>query len=119
ASRSDNDQARNQDQIRFWEDYLDDDTDYITDHRGNRGPLDKDAEFIIAGSLKADPNGQGPADPTAITSLLESDAITHPHPTRTLASSNLDYGLRLTDAPDRTASAPDPTDSRATTRADY
>src|SRR5699024_46844 len=106
ASRSDNDQARNQDQIRFWEDYLDDDTDYITDHRGNQGPIDKDAEFIIAGSLKADPNGQGPADPTAITSLLESEAITDPHPTRTLASSNLDYGLRLTDDPDRYATAP-------------
>lgn len=119
ASRSDNGQARNQDQIRFWEDYLDDDTDYITDHRGNRGPLDKDAEFIIAGSLKADPNGQGPADPTAITSLLESDAITDPHPTRTLASSTLDYGLLLTDNSARYATAPDPSDSSETYRADY
>src|SRR5699024_12516511 len=72
----------------------------------------------IAGSLKANPNGQGPADPTAITSLLESEAITDPHPTRTLASSNLDYGLRLTDDPDRYATAPDPSDSSETYRAD-
>lgn len=119
ASRSDNDQARNQDQIRFWEDYLDNDTDYITDHRGNRGPLEKDAEFIIAGSLKADPNGQGPADPTAITSLLETEAITDPHPARTLVSSSLDYGRLLTDDTARYDTAKDPSDSGETYRADY
>ncbi len=119
ASRSDNDRARNQDQIRFWEDYLNDNTDYITDHRGNNGPLEQNAEFIIAGSLKADPNGQGPADPTAITSLLESDALTDPHPARTLASSSLDYGLLLTDDSARYATAPDPSDDSEIYRADY
>src|SRR5699024_11499354 len=71
ASRSDNDQARNQDQICFWEDDLDDDTDYITDHRGNQGPIDKDAEVIIAGSVKADPNEQDTADAPEIHSRLE------------------------------------------------
>src|SRR5699024_7511471 len=107
------------DQIGCWDDYFDEDAYCITDRRGNQARIDKDAEFIIAGSLKADPNGQGRADPTAITSLLESEAITDPHPTRTLASSNLDYGLRLTDDPDRYATAPDPSDSSETYRADY
>src|SRR5699024_9072846 len=114
ASRSENEQARNQDRIRFWDDYRDHDTEYSTDHRGNQGPIDKDTEFIIAGSLKADPNAQGPAEPTAITSLLESEATTDPHPTRTLASSNLDYGLRPTADPDRYATAPAPSDTSET-----
>lgn len=119
ASESANAQERNHDQVRFWEDYLDQDTEYITDHRGQRGPIDDDAQFIIAGSLNADPNGHGPADPTAISSLLESDAVTDPQPARTLASNNDSAGLVPSDPDTRYHTAPDPTDSNSSYRADY
>ena len=119
ASEGANSAERNQDQVRFWEDYLDQDTEYITDHRGNRGPLDQDAQFIIAGSLKADPNGNGPADPTAISSLLESEAVTDPEPVRRLASSDVDQGGQSIDSGLPFHTAPDPTSSSSIYRADY
>ncbi|MDN6173537.1 MAG: hypothetical protein L0J06_12305, partial [Yaniella sp.] len=119
ASEGSNAMERNQDQVRFWEDYLDQDTEYITDHRGNRGPLAEDARFIIAGSLKADPNGNGPADPTAISSLLESEAITDPQPAHTLASSDLDQSALPSESDARYHTAPDPSSSRNSYRADY
>ena len=119
ASKNEHGSARNQDQIRFWQDYLDEDTDYITDHRGERGPLEDGEQFVIAGSLKADPQGDGPADPTAITSLLASDEITDPQPARTLASSALGSGA-LPDSPgDRYHTAPSPAGDSDSYRADY
>ncbi|NWN87513.1 MAG: endonuclease/exonuclease/phosphatase family protein [Micrococcaceae bacterium] len=119
ASNREDGSARNQDQIRFWQDYLDEDTDYITDHRGDRGPLADGEQFVIAGSLKADPQGDGPANPDAINSLLESDEITDPRPTRTLASSALGGGA-LPDGPgDRYHTAPSPTSDSDSYRADY
>lgn len=63
------------------------DADYILDHRGDRGPLDDDAAFVIAGSLKADPQGEPLAGATAISSLLDSEVVIDPQPARTLASS--------------------------------
>src|SRR5699024_9915710 len=119
ASEGANSAERNQDQVRFWEDYLDQDTEYITDHRGNRGPVDQDARSMTAGSLKADPNGNGPADPTAISSLLESDAVTDPEPVRTLASSDVDQGGQSIDSGLPFHTAPDPTSSSSSYRADY
>lgn len=110
---------RNKDQVRFWEDYLDQDTEYITDHRGNRGPIEEDARFIIAGSLKADPNGNGPVEPTAISSLLDSEAITDPQPARTLASSSVDQGMLPTESDARYHTAPDPSSNSNSYRADY
>lgn len=119
ASEGVNDDARNRDQIRFWQDYLDQDSDYITDHRGNRGPIDEDAQFVIAGSLKADPDGSGPADPTAINSLLESDAITDPEPARTLVSSDMSSASLPTDSDSQFHTAPDPSSNTDSYRADY
>ena len=119
ASKRDKAVARNQDQIRFWEDYLDQDTEYITDHRGDRGPIEEEAPFIIAGSLKADPNGHGPADPAAISSLLDSEAITDPQPDRTLASGNQDQEALPTDPDARYHTAPAPEGSQNSYRADY
>lgn len=115
ASEGANSEERNQDQVRFWEDYLDQNTEYITDHRGNRGPLEDGAQFVIAGSLKADPNGNGPADPTAISSLLDSEAVTDPEPARTLVSSGTQSGESGTPL----HTAPDPTNSSSSYRADY
>ncbi|MDR7348064.1 3-phytase [Enteractinococcus fodinae] len=111
--------ARNHDQIRFWQDYLDPDTEYILDHRGDRGPLPEDDAFVIAGSLKADPTGKGPGDPTAITSLLESSQIIDPEPARTLSVSGLGRGL-LPDTPDAPHhTAPSPLGGDESYRADY
>lgn len=119
ASEGSNAKERNQDQVRFWEDYLDQDTEYITDHRGNRGPLEEGAQFIIAGSLNADPNGNGPADPTAISSLLDSEAVTDPQPARTVASSDVDQEKLPTDPEAAFHTAPDPTSGSNSYRADY
>ena len=111
--------ARNHDQIRFWQDYLDPDTEYILDHRGTRGPLADDASFVIAGSLKADPTGKGPADPTAITSLLASEQIIDPEPARTTNSSTLSRGVIPDTSNAQHHTAPTPADNSETYRADY
>lgn len=119
ASESSYGTDRNHDQIRFWEDYIDADAEYIRDHRGERGPLSDDADFVIAGSLKADPSGKGPADPTAITSLLKSDQIIDPEPAQTVTGSKLSGSLirGTTDVQHHTG--PTPADNDETYRADY
>lgn len=119
ASQNAYDRARNHDQIRFWQDYVETDADYILDHRGNRGPLDDDATFVIAGSLKADPQGDGPADSKAISNLLDSDAITDPEPTTTLASSALRNAVLSGGGQSQYDTAPTPTNTSQTYRADY
>ena len=119
ASESSYGTARNHDQIRFWEDYIDPDTEYIRDHRGERGPLPEDATFVLAGSLKADPTGNGPADPTAITSLLASDQILDPEPARTMTASALSRGLIPTTPEATHHTAPTPSNDDETYRADY
>ena len=112
-------QARNNDQIRFWQDYLQSDTEYILDHRGDRGPLEDDAAFVIAGSLKADPEGHGPSDPTAISQLLASEALVDPHQERTLPPTALGRGVLPNNADAEYHTAPDPENSGQTYRADY
>lgn len=119
ASNGENEQARNHDQIRFWEDYLDQGTEYITDHRGNRGPIEADEPFVIAGSLKADPNGHGPAESTAISSLLDSEAITDPQPERTVTPDSANSGTVPADPETRYHTAPDPASGNESYRAEY
>jgi hypothetical protein len=119
ASESSYGTARNHDQIRFWQDYIDPETDYIRDHRGNQGPLPSDAAFVLAGSLKADPTGNGPADPTAITSLLESDQIIDPEPARKVTARTLSRGILPDTADTLQHTAPTPADNDETYRADY
>lgn len=119
ASETSNDDARTQDQIQFWQDYLDQDTDYITDHRGNKGPIEEDAPFVIAGSLKADPDGYGPAESDAITDLLESDDVTDPKPERTLASADVSSTDIPTSSETRYHTAPEPGSGTGSYRADY
>ena len=112
-------QARNNDQIRFWQDYLESDTEYILDHRGNRGPLEEDAAFVIAGSLKADPEGHGPAEPEAIAELLDSEAIVDPQQQRTLPPNALGRGILPNNLDSEYHTAPDPDNGGETYRADY
>ncbi len=112
-------QARNDDQIRFWQDYLEADTDYILDHRGDRGPLAEDAAFVIAGSLKADPEGHGPAQPDAISQLLASENIVDPQQEHTLPPHAMGPGVLPNKPEAEYHTAPDPTDSSLTYRADY
>lgn len=48
---------RNHDEIRFWNDYVTPGQGaYIHDDRGQSGGLAKDAQFVIAGDLNADPH---------------------------------------------------------------
>ncbi len=48
---------RNHDEIRFWADYLEPgQAAYIVDDKGQRGGLDEQARFVIAGDLNADPS---------------------------------------------------------------
>jgi hypothetical protein len=47
---------RNADEIRFWADYISPDrSGYIYDDEGERGGLERGAEFVIAGDQNADP----------------------------------------------------------------
>lgn len=110
---------RNGDQIRFWRDYLTADTDYILDHRGQRGPLDQDAAFVLAGSLKADPEGNGPGDAAAIQELLDLETLVDPDPERTLPPNALGSGVFTNNADAKHDTAPDPTDATGSYRADY
>jgi 3-phytase/alkaline phosphatase D len=60
---------RNHDEIRFWADYVDPSrSDYIYDDRGRRGGLRKNASFVIAGDLNADPvDGESAANVQQLT----------------------------------------------------
>lgn len=119
ASQTPHDQARNDDQIRFWHDYLDSDSDYILDHRGTRGALDNDAAFVIASSLKADPEGHGPAEPDAIAQLLNSESLVDPLQERTLLPSAIGRGVLPNNPDAEYHTAPDPGNGGETYRADY
>lgn len=55
--------ARNHDEIRFWDDYLDD-RGWIADDNGNPGGLERGRQFVILGDLNADPEkGDDVGDP--------------------------------------------------------
>jgi endonuclease/exonuclease/phosphatase family metal-dependent hydrolase len=60
---------RNHDEIRLWADYVDTSrSDYIYDDRGRRGGLPKNANFVIAGDLNADPvDGESAANGQQLT----------------------------------------------------
>ncbi len=71
--------CRNHDEIRFWADYIGDDSigksaaGYIYDDAGQNGGIKSDASFVIMGDLNGDPNdGQGTA---GISKLLASPAL--------------------------------------------
>ena len=64
---------RNNDEIRFWADYLDG-ADYIRDDAGHTGGLAPDRPFVLLGDLNADPEGGNSLD-EAIDRLLEHDRI--------------------------------------------
>lgn len=90
--RTDVSRARNQDEIRFWSDYASTgagsetesqgqnghSAQYITDDEGTTGGLDSSEHFVVAGSLKADPDQCGDADPAGISSLLDTDRVADP-----------------------------------------
>ena len=65
--------ARNADEIRFWSDYIAG-ARYIHDDAGLKGGLAKDAHFVIAGDMNADPV-DGDSVPGAIRQLLEHPGI--------------------------------------------
>ncbi|TNJ16172.1 succinyl-CoA synthetase subunit alpha [Aeromonas sobria] len=69
----------NRAEIAFWNDYVNG-LDYMSDDKGNKGGLKKNAKFIIAGDLNADPIA-GDGDLSAIQNLhnhqLVNQAITN------------------------------------------
>jgi len=66
---------RNHDEIRLWADYVDPQrASYLYDDTGARGGLAKDAKFIIAGDLNADPV-DGESHHQAINQLLDHPLI--------------------------------------------
>ena len=68
---------RNHDEIRFWADYIDAARGkYIYDDQGQRGGLDADAHFVIAGDLNADPQDGGSTNQAA-RQLTEHSLIAH------------------------------------------
>ncbi|WP_439835719.1 endonuclease/exonuclease/phosphatase family protein [Aeromonas enteropelogenes] len=60
----------NRAEIAFWNDYVNG-LDYMTDDKGTKGGLAKDAKFVIAGDLNADPL-TGDGDLSAIKALLDN-----------------------------------------------
>ncbi|MGU5685362.1 endonuclease/exonuclease/phosphatase family protein [Aeromonas allosaccharophila] len=60
----------NRAEIAFWNDYVKG-LSYMTDDQGTKGGLAKNAKFVIAGDLNADPQ-TGDGDLTAIQALLDN-----------------------------------------------
>ena len=60
----------NRAEIAFWNDYVKG-LNYMTDDKGSKGGLAKNAKFVIAGDLNADPQ-TGDGDLTAIQALLDN-----------------------------------------------
>lgn len=64
---------RNHDEIRFWDDYVDD-ASYIVDDNGRRGGLPPQSPFVILGDLNADPN-EGDSFEDPIELLLSNERV--------------------------------------------
>jgi endonuclease/exonuclease/phosphatase family metal-dependent hydrolase len=78
--REDRNGRRNHDEIRFWADYVTAGKgDYIYDDEGNKGGLDGNSLFVIAGDLNADPS-DGDHFESTMDQLLKSDRIQDTHP---------------------------------------
>jgi 3-phytase/alkaline phosphatase D len=69
--------CRNHDEIRFWADYISGAT-YVYDDSGNKGGLPRDAKFVIAGDLNADPL-DGDSRGAPIQLLLGNELINAEH----------------------------------------
>jgi endonuclease/exonuclease/phosphatase family metal-dependent hydrolase len=68
---------RNFDEIRFWVEYLNAETNHaITDDAGRAGGLPADAAFVVAGDLNADPY-DGDSRRDAISQLLQHPRVNH------------------------------------------
>jgi hypothetical protein len=72
--------TRNNDEIRFWADYVTPGRGrYIHDDKGRRGGLSPSAKFVVAGDNNADPL-DGDSVPGAIDRLLDAPRVIDPHP---------------------------------------
>jgi len=65
--------CRNNDEIRFWVDYISGES-YMIDDRGFSGGLASNQPFIVAGDLNASPTG-GDSQPGVIKSLVSHPAV--------------------------------------------
>ncbi len=75
---------RNNDEIRFWVDYLSGGSGagYIVDDRGQKGPLAQDASFVLLGDLNADPlQSMIDKGTHSIVTLLKHSRVLDPAPT--------------------------------------
>ncbi|HEX6357532.1 endonuclease/exonuclease/phosphatase family protein [Actinophytocola sp.] len=72
--------TRNNDEIRFWADYVTPGKGrYIYDDKGRRGGLSPSATFVVAGDNNSDPL-DGDSVPGAIDRLLDAPRVIDPHP---------------------------------------
>lgn len=92
--------ARNHDEVRFWDDYLDN-RGWIADDAGQPGGLERGIRFVILGDLNADPNKGGDVgDPigrlTRNPRLQKADPPTHATPVEGLEPTDTArFGLRV------------------------
>ncbi|GAB3553149.1 endonuclease/exonuclease/phosphatase family protein [Arthrobacter tumbae] len=72
---------RNSDEIRFWADYIHGGgkARYIYDDDGDRGGLDRRADFVVLGDLNSDP-ADGDSRPGSISQLLGLKQLQDPQP---------------------------------------
>ncbi|MCC9600646.1 endonuclease/exonuclease/phosphatase family protein [Stieleria sp. JC731] len=83
--REDRNGARNHDEVQFWVNYLQDDTEskgWLVDDAGQTGGLSEQARFVVMGDLNADPiDGSGRRE--AIQSLIAHPRVNDVEPKST------------------------------------
>lgn len=101
---------RNHDEVRFWADYIAG-AGYPVDDDGRAGGLEASSDFVVLGSLGADPATDTGADPAAIGHLTDLSHVQDTHPTSS--------GALLSQTPEDTAVVQDAQGEPTTARVDY
>jgi 3-phytase len=72
---------RHHDEMRLWADYIAGDAEYLQDDDGRSGGLAEDSDFVLVGDFGPQADADLDDDhPSAITALLEAEAIQDPAP---------------------------------------
>lgn len=102
--------ARNHDEVRFWADYISG-APYPVDDDGDTGGLTAGSDFVVLGSLGADPQSAVGAAPGTIDHLLDLPEVQDTEPTS--------RGTLLAQTRQDTAVVRNPEGERVTARVDY
>lgn len=101
---------RNHDEVRFWADYIAG-AGYPVDDDGHAGGLEASSDFVVLGSLGADPATDTGADPATMGHLTDLPHVQDTHPTSS--------GALLSQTPEDTAVVQDAQGEPTTARLDY